>query len=65
MVDLGASDKVANLCIYHLEEDRMSRIYIRSDMQDAMREAWFKLGNRLDLLTRADADNVVAFQRAA
>jgi hypothetical protein len=64
MSKLGVSDKVADLCIYHLEPNRMKRIYIRDEMLDAMRDAWRLLGDRLDLLTRKDADNVVTLPTA-
>lgn len=63
--ELGVSDKIANLCIYHLEQDRMKRIYIRADMQETMRAAWLTLGARLELLTRPDLGNVVTLKRRA
>jgi integrase len=59
MVELGVSPDVAHLCTYHLEQDRIKRTYNRSKQQAAQAEAWRILGERLELLTRDDADNVV------
>jgi integrase len=65
MVELGVSPDVAHLCTYHLEQDRIKRTYNRSRQQAAQTEAWRLLGERLDLLTRADAYNVVVLRRTA
>lgn len=59
MVELGVPDKIANLCIYHLEPDRMKRIYIRAEMLEAMRDAWALLGERLSFLTSIDTDTEI------
>jgi len=45
--------------LYHIEQDKLARIYQWHDTQAGMREAWRLLGERLDLLTRADAGNVI------
>ena len=65
MVELGVLPEVAHLCTYHLEQDRIKRTYNRSKQQTAQAEAWRLLGERLDLLTRDDADNVVTLRRRA
>jgi integrase len=67
MVDLGVLPDVAHLCTYHLEQDRIKRTYNRSKQQAAQAEAWRILGQRLDLLTRDDANNLVVgrFRTAA
>lgn len=54
---------VAHLCTYHFEQDRIKRTYNRSKQQAAQAEAWRLLGERLDLLARADAENVVPLKR--
>jgi integrase len=63
MVELGVLPDVAHLCTYHLEQDRIKRTYNRSKQQAAQVEAWRVLGERLDLLTRTDADNLVILPR--
>jgi integrase len=62
---LGVQSEVIERCLNHKEQNTLKRIYQRHDYRAEMRAAWLLLGDRLDLLTRADADNVVAFQRAA
>ena len=65
MVELGVLPDVAHLCTYHLEQDRIKRTYNRAKQQAAQAEAWRLLGDRLDLLTRGDADNVIPLRRLA
>ena len=65
MVALGVLPEVAERCLNHVEENRIKRTYQRHSYEPEMREAWRLLGDRLDLLTRNDADNVVTFKRAA
>jgi hypothetical protein len=64
-VELGVLPEVAHLCTYHLEQDRTKRTYNRSKQQAAQAEAWRLLGERLDLLTRGDTDNVVTLRQRA
>lgn len=60
MVDLGIAESVADKAIYHLDPNRMRRIYIRADQAKALQEAWRILGERLELLTRQeDGDKVI------
>ena len=65
MVSLGVLPEVAERCLNHTEENKVKRIYQRHSYEAEMREAWRLLGDRLDLLTRTDAGNVVTFQRSA
>ena len=53
--------------LYHIEQDKLKRTYQRHDMQQRMGDAWRLLGERLELLTREDAGNVVigTFPKAA
>jgi integrase len=61
--DLGFSKELADRLIYHLEQDKLARIYQRHDAQAEMNEAWRMIGERLELLTREDAGNVVILDR--
>ncbi|MDV3241789.1 MAG: hypothetical protein LOY00_08445 [Methylocaldum sp.] len=65
MEELGVLPDMAHLCTYHLEQDRIKRTYNRSKQQAAQAEAWRLLGERLGLLTRDDADNIVTLRRRA
>lgn len=59
MVTLGVIPEVAERCLNHTEENKVKRIYQRHNYAGEMREAWRLLGERLELLTIAGADNVV------
>jgi len=65
MVALGSLPEVAERCLNHIEENRIKRTYQRHSYEPEMRKAWRLLGDRLDLLTRADTDNLLTFARAA
>ncbi|MFM0015348.1 tyrosine-type recombinase/integrase [Paraburkholderia sediminicola] len=65
MGTLGVEGSVIERCLNHVEHSRIVRTYQRHDRSAEQREAWRLLGERLDLLTRADADNVTTFQRSA
>jgi len=64
MVSLGVLPEVAERCLNHTEENKVKRIYQRHSYESEMRQAWCLLGERLDLLTRTDAGNVVTLRRA-
>jgi integrase len=64
MVALGVMPEVVERCLNHVEANRVKRIYQRHDYKVEMRAAWQLLGERLDLLTRVDADNVVTLRAA-
>ena len=59
MTMLHVLPEVAERCLNHTEENKVKRIYQRHSYENEMREAWRLLGERLDLLTSADAANVV------
>lgn len=63
MTALGVLPEVADKCLNHVEQNRIRRIYLRHSYDAEKREAWRLLGERLDLLTRKDADNVVTLNR--
>lgn len=60
MGELGVSGEVIEKCLNHVEMSKLKRIYQRHERREEQRDAWRRLGDRLDLLTRAGADNVVA-----
>lgn len=59
MVALGVIPEVAERCLNHTEQNRVKRTYQRHSYENEMREAWRLLGERLELLTRQDAGNVL------
>ena len=59
MTMLHVLPEVADRCLNHAEENKIKRIYQRHNYENEMREAWRLLGERLDLLTHADATTVV------
>jgi hypothetical protein len=65
MVQLGVLPEVAERCLNHTEQNKVKRIYQRHSYENEMREAWRLLGERLELLTRTDAGNVITLHRAA
>ncbi|MGL1834947.1 tyrosine-type recombinase/integrase [Rhodocyclaceae bacterium SMB388] len=65
MGTLGVRPDVIEKCLNHVEQNRLVRIYQRQELKDEQREAWRLLGERLDLLTREDAENVVTLRGAA
>jgi hypothetical protein len=55
---------VIEKCLNHLDENRMRRIYQRAVKKEEQIEAWRKLGDRLDLLSRLDAGDVAILRSA-
>ena len=49
----------------HVEPNKLKRIYQTYEYEDEKREAWRLLGERLELLFRQDADNVIQINSAA
>jgi integrase len=64
MAELGGLPDVIDRCLNHAEQSKMKRIYQRAQYEAPMREAWQKLGQRLELL-KNKPDNVVTLTRAA
>lgn len=67
MTALGVLPDIADKCLNHKEQNRIRRTYLRHSYEAEKREAWRLLGERLELLTRADASNVItaSFQKTA
>ena len=64
MVALGVIPEVAERCLNHIEENKVKRIYQRHSYEPEMREAWQRLGQRLDILVNQDENKVVTLKRA-
>ena len=58
MTALGVLPEVAEKCLNHTEESRVKRTYQRHSYEAEKRAAWRLLGDRLELLRRAE-NNVV------
>ncbi len=63
MGTLGIRPDVIERCLNHVEQNKMARVYQRQKLEAEQAEAWRVLGERLDLLTRPDADNLVTLPR--
>lgn len=63
MGELGVRPDVIERCLNHVEQNRMARVYQRQELKGEQAEAWRRLGERLELLTRIDADNVVLLSK--
>ena len=51
MVDLDIAESISDRAIYHIDPNRMRRIYIRSEHTKALKDAWRILGEKLGLLS--------------
>lgn len=61
---LGVRPDVIEKCLNHVEQNRLVRIYQRQQLVEEQCAAWALLGDRLALLTRTDASNVVTIRAA-
>jgi integrase len=59
MGSLGILPDVIEKCLNHIEQNKMKRVYQRQELKLEQAEASQKLGHRLALLSRMDADNVI------
>ena len=62
MQKLKISREVINLCQNHVIGSKVDRVYLLDDYADAKREAWKKLGDRLEAIL--SASNVVSLKSA-
>lgn len=62
MGNLGVRPDVIEKCLNHIEQNKMLRIYQRQELKAEQEQAWRLLGERLALLTRDDAGNVVTLR---
>ena len=56
---LGVRPDVIEKCLNHIERNPLIRVYQHQRLEVEQAEAWRLLGERLELLTRSDVDNVV------
>jgi integrase len=63
MGQLGVRPDVIEKALNHVQQNKLVRIYQRQEMKEEQAEAWRLLGERLELLTREDADNVIPIRR--
>ena len=62
MGELGVDGDVIERCLNHIEPNRIKRTYQRQRTEDAKARAWGLLGDRLELLTRLDSNNVITLK---
>lgn len=65
MGNLGILPDVIEKCLNHTEQNKMKRVYQRQELKAEQADAWLKLGERLELLTRLDGKNVIVLKRAS
>lgn len=54
---------LADLCLHHNVVTGSAKHYLFDDYTDELREAWEKLGNRIEVIL--SADNVVNFEKVS
>ncbi len=64
MGELGVRPDVIEKCLNHVEPNRMRRTYQRHSAETEMRDAWSRLGERLELLTK-EVTNLLIIERVA
>lgn len=62
---LGVRPDVIEKCLNHVEQNKLVRIYQRQKLETEQAEAWRLLGERLEMLLRNDAGNIVLLRTAA
>ncbi len=63
MAEFGVLPEVIERCLNHVEQTKVKRIYQRAQYEAPMRNAWQRLGDRLELLANMP-DNVVTMERS-
>ncbi|SAL79711.1 phage integrase family protein [Caballeronia choica] len=64
MQSLGVAESIVHRCLNHARSEKLDRVYLQHDYSPEMRAAWALLGERLELLVRQDAPNVVTLRSA-
>ncbi|WP_166891917.1 MULTISPECIES: site-specific integrase [unclassified Burkholderia] len=62
MQSLNVLPEVIERTLNHVDENRIRRTYQTYNYEPQMREAWQKLGTRLELLSAANSENVAVLQ---
>lgn len=58
MGNLGILPDVIEKCLNHTEQNKMKRVYQRQELKSEQADAWRKLGERLEILTHTETNNV-------
>ena len=64
MGELGILSEVIERCLNHVEPNRIKRTYQRHELKAERREAWARLGARLDELVNDKARKIVPIREA-
>ncbi len=62
---LGTPPHIVDKMLNHVEQNRLVRIYQRANFEAEQAEGWRLLGERLELLTRPDTDQVIVLRKKA
>ena len=66
MGELGVMSEIIERCLNHVEANRLKRTYQKHERRSEMKDAWTRIGDRLDVLLTSTQNVVVGhFQRAA
>ena len=63
MQELGITLEVIDRCQNHLLGSKVRRHYLHHDYATEKRDAWRVLGERLEMLTHPDTDDIVPIKR--
>lgn len=65
MAELGILSEIIERCLNHVEANRMKRVYQRHEYRAERREAWLRLGARLEEIVTDRARKVINIREAA
>jgi len=60
MGNLGIRPDVIEKCLNHIEQNKMKKTYQHQSLIAEQQQAWKLLGERLDILTSKNTENVVS-----
>jgi integrase len=63
MGDLGVLPDVIEKCLNPVERNKMKRVYQRQELRVEQVDAWKRLGERLELLTRVNKGNIMIMKQ--
>lgn len=64
MGNLGIRPDVIEKCLNHIEQNKMKKTYQHQALIAEQQLAWKILGERLEILTRKNTENIITFERA-
>lgn len=59
MGNLGIRPDVIEKCLNHIEQNKMKKTYQHQNLQPEQKQGWMFLGDRLELLTRDNTNNIL------